>query len=286
MPRNVLSIKAEIRDHSMSIPVPENTIRHGIPNACNNCHKDRDAQWTLAAMTKWYSAESRRKLIRRADAFTDAGKGEAGAIPALLDIFQTPAEGPLARANAVGHLARFGSDPRVFPVMEKALGDPEPLVRTVAALRIAPGQFERTTAIGALVHALGDPAAIVRIGAFTTLASMRIRELPGEDGVRYGKARELFLARAALGSDDAEQQSALGTFFLLTAAPDDAVRAFENSLRIDPSYPAQYLLAGAYAEKNDLGQASKILHAIPPGDPQYEKSQRLLHVIEARTQAH
>ena len=44
MPRTVLSIKAEIRDHSMSIPVPENTIHHGIPNACNVCHQDRDAR--------------------------------------------------------------------------------------------------------------------------------------------------------------------------------------------------------------------------------------------------
>ena len=45
MPATVLSIKAEIRDHSMSIPVPENTKQHGIPNACNQCHKDRDADW-------------------------------------------------------------------------------------------------------------------------------------------------------------------------------------------------------------------------------------------------
>ena len=49
MPRTVLSIKAEIRDHSMSVPVPENTIRHGIPNACNQCHKDRDAAMVAGA---------------------------------------------------------------------------------------------------------------------------------------------------------------------------------------------------------------------------------------------
>ena len=50
MPRTVQSIKAEIRDHSMSVPVPENTIRHGIPNACNLCHKDQDARWSLEKM--------------------------------------------------------------------------------------------------------------------------------------------------------------------------------------------------------------------------------------------
>src|SRR5581483_7982764 len=54
MPRTVLSIKAEIRDHSLTIPVPENTFKHGIPNACNNCHKDRDPSWAAAAMNKWY----------------------------------------------------------------------------------------------------------------------------------------------------------------------------------------------------------------------------------------
>jgi predicted CXXCH cytochrome family protein len=286
MPRTVLSIKAQIRDHSMSIPVPENTIRHGIPNACNNCHQDRNAQWTLAAMAKWYGAESRQKLIRRADAFAAARTGDAGAISSLLDIFQTPAEGPFPRANALGYLSRFAADPRVFPAMSQALADPEPLVRAVAALRMSPGQYDRPAAVESLVHALGDTSAVVRIGAFTTLVSLGVRELPGDDGMRFANTRELFLARAALGSDDAAQQSALGTFFLLTGAPDDAIRAFQNTLRLDPSYPAQYLLAGAFTEKNDLVQAGKILAAIPTGDPQYDKAQRLLHIIEARTPPH
>jgi FimV-like protein len=46
---------------------------------------------------------------------------------------------------------------------------------------------------------------------------------------------------------------------------------------------AQYLLAGAYAEKNDLVEARKILEAIPASDPQYEKAQRLLKVILAQS---
>jgi predicted CXXCH cytochrome family protein len=33
MPRNVVSIKAKIRDHGIGLPAPENTERHGIPNA-------------------------------------------------------------------------------------------------------------------------------------------------------------------------------------------------------------------------------------------------------------
>ena len=120
MPRTVYSIKAEIRDHSMSIPVPENTIRHGIPNACNLCHKDRDANWSIKQMDAWYGDRSRQKLIRRADAFALAGKGDPRAITNLLAILAEPSEGPLVRANAVGHLSRFSIDPTVFPAIEKA----------------------------------------------------------------------------------------------------------------------------------------------------------------------
>ena len=115
MPRTVYSIKAEIRDHSMSIPVPENTINHGIPNACNLCHKDRDANWSLARMNEWYSPASRQKLIRRADAFVAARKNDPASIAPLLDILDEPSEGPLTRANAAGYLGRFIADPRVFP---------------------------------------------------------------------------------------------------------------------------------------------------------------------------
>jgi hypothetical protein len=83
MPRTVLSIKAQIRDHSMSIPVPENTLRHGIPNACNNCHKDRDAEWSLQQVNKWYRDASRQKLIHRADAFCASARRQSRKHPRL-----------------------------------------------------------------------------------------------------------------------------------------------------------------------------------------------------------
>jgi len=285
MPRTVVSIKARIRDHSIGIPVPENTIRHGIPNACNECHQDRDAPWALARMAEWYSDRSRQKLIRRADAFAAARQGDAGAIPQLLAILDDASGGPLARANALGHLARFAKDARVYPAVERSLADREPLVRAVAALRISPGASDRPAAIAALRHALDDKTATVRIASMTSLVALGVHDPPGQDGERFERARHLFLARARLGADDAEQQSAVGRFFLLTADPDSAIRAFQASLRIDPTYPAQYLLAGAYTEKNDLGEAGRILRAIHPEDPQFDKAQRLLQVIEAREKA-
>jgi hypothetical protein len=146
MPRTVYSIKAEIRDHAMTIPVPENTLAHAIPNACNVCHKDRDANWALEKMSAWYGSASRQKLIRRADAFTDARKGDAGAVPKLLAILNEPKEGALVRANAVGYLGNFQSDPAVVRALLQSLSDPEPLVRALAIRALNPGQAYRSEA--------------------------------------------------------------------------------------------------------------------------------------------
>jgi hypothetical protein len=48
MPRTVISLRARMPDHTISVPAPENTVSHAIPNACNECHQDRDASWAPA----------------------------------------------------------------------------------------------------------------------------------------------------------------------------------------------------------------------------------------------
>jgi tetratricopeptide (TPR) repeat protein len=279
MPRTVLSIKAEIRDHSMSIPVPENTTRHGIPNACNLCHKDRDANWATARMNAWYGAASRQKLIRRADAFAAARARDPEAVPKLIAILDQPSEGALVRANAVGHLTGFAGDPRVFPAVERALTDAEPLVRALAALRITPAPGDRPGAIAALTRTLGDSSAVARVAAAVSLVSLGVHDLPGEDGQRFEHARQLFRARAEFNTDDAEQQLGAGKFYLLTGDPATAIGAFETSLKLDPGIPARYYLAYAYAQRGRLEEARALLKAIPPSDSQYNRAQVLLKAI-------
>jgi len=279
MPRTVFSIKAQIRDHSMSIPVPENTIRHGIPNACNGCHQDHDAGWALKQMNQWYGDRSRQKLILRANAFAQAREGDAAAVAKLLDILSKPSEGPLVRANAIGHLSRFSKDPRVFTAFTRALTDPQTAVRAVAALRIAPAPADRTAAIAALVPLLGDLATTVRVAAAVTLVSQGISHLSGEDGVRFEQAKQVFRARAQLNSDDAEQQLGAGKFYLLTGDPVTAVSALRDSLKLDPEIPARYFLAYGLAQQGKMDEARAILQAIPPADSQYARAQVLLKAI-------
>ena len=51
MPRATYMVVDPRRDHSMRVPRPDASVTLGVPNACNSCHTDRDAQWaaTVAA---------------------------------------------------------------------------------------------------------------------------------------------------------------------------------------------------------------------------------------------
>lgn len=276
MPRTVLSIKAEIRDHSMSIPVPENTMNHGIPNACNNCHKNRDPKWAIAAMDKWWGNGSRQKMIRRAGAFTAARAGKVEAIPALMAILTDESEGPLVRTNAIGYLSRFGADARVTPVLLWALGDSQPPVRAAAAMGLGMSPAHRQEAAPALVRSLADPSAIVRLNAAVSLVSLGVRDLPAEDGARFERAKEAYRTRAALNADDPEQQFAAGKFYFLTGNPAAAIDAWNAALKLDPESPAKLYLASAYARQGQVDEARRVLREITPTDARYERAQALL----------
>jgi len=271
MPRTVFSIKAAIRDHSMSIPVPENTINHEVPNACNVCHQDKAADWALARMKEWYGDQSRQKWIQRADAFALARKGDAAALPKLLGILGKASEGPLVRGNAVNYLSQFVE---AGPALERAAADSDSLVRALAVLRVRNREV--------LVRALGDPIATVRLGAAVSLVGMGVRELPGDDGVRFEAAKAVYRARAEFNSDDAGQQLGAGKFYLLVGDPVTAVKSLESSLKLDPEVQAQFYLGYAYAQQGDWAKARTVLGGITAADPQYERAQALLRNISGR----
>jgi predicted CXXCH cytochrome family protein len=282
MPRTVLSIKAKIRDHSMSIPVPENTVKHQIPNACNECHADKDAAWSAQKMDGWWGGTSRAKPIRRADAFTLARAGDSASIPKLLEILTDLSEGPQARANALGYLGRFGGDARVYPMFEWALGDEQPIVRVTAALRMPQSAAHRQAAINALARVLDDKAATVRLAAVVSLVGMGVQDFKEPLKSRFDAAKKLYEARAALNNDDAGQQLAAGRFFLMTGSPEKAAAALGDSLKMDAGGPAGYFLAYAYAQQGKYAEARGLLEKIGPKDAQYRDAQALLKAIAGR----
>ncbi len=279
MPRTVFSIRAAIRDHTIGIPAPENTIRYGIPNACNVCHADHDAQWAVSRVKAWYGDGAGRKYVTRAEAFTRARQGDRGSIAMLLGILADRDEGFVIRANAAGYLSRFAEDSSARTALERALHDPEPLVRGVAAFRLSPGPAGPKELAPVLAGALADPVRSVRFGAALTLLNLGIGGINGPDHDRFERAKQEAAAHYATVTDDVEEQLNAGRFYYLTGAPDRALAAFRAAGKLDPQRSVVYFEATVFLQKGDLQTARKLFRQIPAADPYYAEAQKMLKAM-------
>jgi hypothetical protein len=283
MPRSVVSIKAKIRDHSLSLPAPETTDPFGIPNACNICHEERSAAWAAETIDGWFpgSRSRRQKLVDRAEIFTAARKGGPDSVSRLMALAANESEPPLVRANAVGYLGSYASDPRVGPALLRALGSKEPALRAVAAPQFAhlsSSQADRWKPF--LVQALGDERRTVRMGAAFSLLSLGVTRLEGEDGVKFDEAKKIYVARAATSPDHAPTQLELGKFQLLNRDLAAAAEAFETSLHLDPKQPdSTYYRAIARLGQGRPDEARDLLKKVDRDSPFYSASRALLEAL-------
>jgi predicted CXXCH cytochrome family protein len=279
MPPTVYSIKARIADHTIGVPVPENTARFGIPNACNACHEDRSADWAVRAMGAW-GAGARRRLARRAETFTLARSGDATAVSRLVALAADATESPLIRANAVGHLRRF-EGPVVRDALKAAMRDAHPLVRGVAALKLGESRPDRDAALPLLREGLRDSGRIVRMNAAFSLVNLGVPRLDGEDGRRFEAAKADYVARAGVLPDDAATQATLGQFLLLSAEYPRAAQAFEDALRLEPGRSVHYFMALARLGEGRPEDARRALAKVRPADPYHPAARKLLDTLRA-----
>lgn len=282
MPRTVFSIKAAIRDHSISIPAPENTVRFQIPNACNVCHTNHDAKWALRQTQQWYGDGSGQKYVRRAEAFSQARAGNRASIQALLGILSDPSEGFLMRANAAGHLSRFSDDARVLKAMEVALADPEPLIRAVAALRIQPGGRDPNEIAAPLARALGDPIRTVRISAALSFANLGLKPISTPLIERFEVAKKEIEARYQLSPDDPDEQLNAGRFYYLMGESESALAAFRAVEKLDPQQSTRYFIGCALVQEGRFLEARKQFSDIPYSDPYYADAQKMSKAIAGK----
>jgi hypothetical protein len=281
MPRTVISIRAAIRDHTIGIPTPENTVRYQIPNACNTCHLDKDPTWAASQVNAWYSRRPISRDVRQAEAFTRARNGDRGSIEMLLAILADRDEGFVIRANAAGHMGRFSDDSRVRMALESALTDPEPLVRGVAALRLLPAPADPRGVASAFTKALSDPVRTVRFGATLSLLNMGINRIDGPDHDRFELAKREAAVHYGIVTDDADEEINAGRFYYLTGDSDRSLAAFQTAEKLDPRRSVSYFMANVFVQKGDVDRARNLLRQVPLGDPYYSEAQKLLKALPA-----
>ena len=289
MPKTVVSIKATMRDHTMSVPAPENTVAFGIPNACTECHKDKKAAWAVDVLNTWWPYGRRAKLVKRAEAFTAARANRPEALERLIAIAADDTVGPLAQANAAGYLRNY-ADVRAGAALLAAAKADHPAIRGVAisslgqrataTLESAAGAMTHDAARSAVLAALDDPERAVRISALVSLINLAGSPLAAQDVERFRRVGREFAKMERLYRDDAGFERDLGVVHLLGGELDGAAEAFQVVLGLEPARPsAKFLLAVTRIGQGRVDDARTLLQQVPSSDPFYRTAQERLKTL-------
>ncbi len=282
MPPTVISLRSRMPDHTISVPAPENTIRHGIPNACSECHQDKDAAWAVKTLEQWYPRGRRQRLVERADAFSAARRRDITAVDPLIAVATDRRQPPIVRANAVGYL-RFFPTPQARNALVGAASSEHAAIRATAVIGLGEPRFSTDSTVPVLVKALVDPRRVVRVGAALSLMNLRVGTLPADAVPHFEAARRDYLSRATLLADDPGVLLDVGKFHLMSQNANDAATALEASLRLDANlHAARYFLAIGRLAQGRAADARTLLLAIPKGDPYFDPAAKLLAAIKIK----
>ncbi len=244
-------------DHSMLPPAPAASIKFGSPNACNLCHKDKDAAWADQNVRQWRTRDYQAPFLYRAGLVDAARKRDWQKIPEMLAYITSPERDEVFAASLI-RLTMAAQDERVLAALLKASQDSSPLVRAAAAeaLSVRPGPESFQT----LVAGAGDGYRLVRVRAAASLARYPTAWVQGEDQDKVKKATDEYLASLTARPDQWSSHYNLGNYYLNRGEVKEALAAYDTALKIEPRAALVMVNAAmAYAQTGEKKQAEKFL---------------------------
>jgi Flp pilus assembly protein TadD len=241
------------RDHSFRIPRPDLTLATGSPNACNQCHEDRDSRWALTAINAWYGDD---RQAHYAEAIQAGRSGSPAARELLIRAISNSDYPGIARATALT-LLRPPYSAEIATEIRRNLSNPDSLIRRAALTALSGAAPELVVGLGALL--LTDPVRTVRIEAARIISPFQ-SSLPGQHLPAFQRASEERIAAQMAIAERPEAHMNLGNVYLESGDVPEAEAAFRMALRLEPrAAAARVNLAELYARTGRVGDAQTLL---------------------------
>ena len=203
---------------------------------------------------------------------------QARAEPELLA--REASAGPLIQATAVGYLRRYPGEQARAALLNAATAE-HPAIRAAAVAGLADVEAgDGGTVRAALVAALADPRRAVRIAALVSLVNGKGDPMEPTAEARVRVVGREFAALSVLYDDDADFDRDLGLIHLLSGDFNNASKALETGLLLNPRQPsASFLLALARLGQGRRDDARALLERVPESDPSYPAAQKRLQQL-------
>jgi len=254
MPSRTYMVVDPRRDHSFRVPRPDLSVKLGTPNACNDCHRDKKAQWANDAVRGWYGPKKQPPHFAEAIA---AGREERPeALPKLIALAADTKQPTIIRATALDLLPQYGSQETT--AMVSALRDEDPLLRRTALRGLA--RLGPEPRLKAVAHLLKDPIRAVRIEAARVLTSVPGELFNPSQRTDFDKALEEFKQAQMAVADQPSGHLNLGVMYASTGRRDLAEKSYLAALRKDPGFlPARFNLTHLYNAMGRNADAEQVL---------------------------
>ena len=256
MPTRNYMIVDNRHDHSFRIPRPDLSVKLGTPNACNDCHKDKSAEWAAAAIEGWYGP-SRKGFQNYATAFHAAWANQADAAQLLAVVAGDRNAPAIARASALSELSTRAT-PATLVLARTALKDPDPMVRIGALDMVQDLPIDQRWPMASPL--LADPIRAVRIRATSVLADVPPARLTEADRGLFDRAAAEFIAAQQFNADRPEARTTLGSFYARRGRNGEAETEYKAALRLSPKFTgASVNLADLYRQTGRESDGEKVL---------------------------
>jgi tetratricopeptide (TPR) repeat protein len=228
-------------DHSMRPPMPSATLRFQSPNACNLCHKDKDAKWADDSVRKWHKDDYQKPVLEIAALIDQARRDNGSNLSDMLTYLQRKDKDEIF-ANSLVRLLRGRFDKSIGNVLAKLLkDDPSALIRSSAANGLEPYLDKATVPL--LAAAANDPYRLVRIRAASTLATVPEQMIPAELRKTVQKASTEYIESMNSRPDDATSHYNLGNYYAAKSEWKQSIQSYETSIKLQKDLILPYVNA-------------------------------------------
>ncbi len=265
MPARTYMVVDRRHDHSFRVPRPDLSAKLGTPNACNDCHADKIAEWAASAIERWHGP-NRKGLQNYAEAFHAAWTGRSDAAALLGKVAADPSAPSFARASALTELA-----PRLSPanigLARSGLVGP----RSDGAHRRprhARSACRRADLAAGLAAAYPIPIAACASGPPRCSRRSRPRASLPPTASASSARRPNSSPPSVSMPIGREARSALGNFYARRGLATEAEAEYKAALRLSPQFtPAAINLADLYRQLGRDGEGESVLRAAIAASP-------------------
>ena len=254
MPEKNFMVVDARNDHSFRIPRPDISADLGTPNACNQCHSDKEPQWAAKVLEdKFGKPESNHYAYAIA-----AGRyGWPDTDQRLAQLINDTSQPEIARATAVSLLTNYLSNSTI-PVLQSVAQSYSPLM-SLALARSAdrlPDQYRPALTLPLLF----DPSKVTRGLTASALSGLPMEQFPADVQKRLARASEDYLVSSNFNADRPEVLTNLGGYYAKQGLFEEAQDYFHKAVTIAPYYTPAYInLADLQRVLGDESEAQKVL---------------------------